>query len=373
MIKKRIYLDYAAATPLDTRVKEEMEKAEKFFGNASSIHSEGSKAKEILEEARKKIAGILGCKSGEIIFTSGGTESDNLAIFGIARKFKKGHIITTKIEHSAVLEPCRQLEKEGFEVTYLPPDKNGFINPEDIKKSLREDTILISVIYANNEIGTIQPIRQISKIKGKAYFHTDACQAAGFLNLKVETLGVDLLTLNAAKIYGPKGIGILYKKSDVKISPLIYGGGQEGGLRSGTESPVLYAGLAEALVLAQENKENGSRRLSDLRDYFIKMVLTEIPNTELNGSSKNRLPNNANFHFKDCNSEELLIKLDLKGIACSSASACSATLCTSSHVIAALNKKNNAETQSLRFSLGRHTNKKDLDYVIKVLCEILKN
>lgn len=370
---KRVYLDYAAATPLDTRVKKEMEKAEKFFGNASSIHGEGAKAKEILDSARKKIAGVLGCKSGEIIFTSGGTESDNLAIFGIARNFKNGHIITTKIEHSAILEPCRQLEKEGFEVTYLSPDKNGFINPEDVKKSLREDTILISVIYANNEIGTIQPIREISKIKGKTYFHTDACQASGFLNLKVETLGVDLLTLNASKIYGPKGVGILYKKLSIKIFPLIYGGGQEGGLRSGTENPVLCAGLAKALEIVEENKKEESQRLSDLRDYFIDKILTEVPNSELNGSSKNRLPNNVNVHFKGCDAEELLIKLDLRGIACSSASACSATLCTPSHVIAALGKKNNAEMQSLRFSMGRNTNKKELDCVIKVLCEILKN
>ena len=368
---KRIYLDYAAATPLDEKVKKAMSEAEKYFGNPSSIHDEGVTAKGILEESRKKIAEVLGCKTGEIIFTFGGTESDNLAIFGTAKHFRKGHIITTKIEHPAVLEPCRQLLKEGFDVTFLNVSKDGFVNPEDIKKSLREDTILISIIYANNEIGTIQPIREISKIKGMAYFHTDACQASEYLNLKVETLGVGMLTLNASKIYGPKGIGILYKKQSVKILPLIYGGGQEGGIRSGTESAVLAVGMAEALEIAQKNRNQESKRLLELRDYFIKKVLTEVSGAELNGSEKNRLPNNANFHFKGCDAETLLVKLDLKGIACSSASACSATMCKPSHVIAALGKES-AAFSSLRFSMGRQTNKNDLDCVIKVLKEVVR-
>lgn len=409
MTKKRINLDCAAATLLDKKVKKAMDEAEKFFGNPSSIHTEGVKAKEVVEDAKKKIGLVLGCKSNELIFTSGGTESDNLAVFGVARRFKKGHIVTSGIEHPAVLEPCKQLEKEGFKVTYIPVDKNGFVNPEDVKKYLCNETILVSVIYANNEIGTIQPIREISKIinefkkskrednlppqppsltkgggRGEGssvqfptsnlqlpYFHTDACQTAGFLNLKVETLGVDLLTLNASKIYGPKGIGILYKKSGIKISPLIYGGGQEGGLRSGTESPVLCAGMAEALVLVQENKKEESRRLLDLRNFFIKRVLAEISNAELNGSIKNRLPNNANFYFKNCNAEELLVKLDLKGIACSSGSACASQFSELSRVILALGKGEEAAKSSVRFSIGRGTNKKELDYVIKVLKEVV--
>ena len=339
-----------------------MDEAEKYFGNPSSIHFEGARAKEILEESRRKIAGILGCKSGEIIFTSGGTESDNLAIQGV-----EGHIVTTTIEHPAILEPS----KKRSDTTYVGVRNDGIVKPEDIKNAIREDTRLVSVIYANNEIGTIQPIREINRIKGKAIFHTDACQASEYLNLKVETLGVDMLTLNASKIYGPKGIGILYKKSNVKISPLIYGGGQEGGIRSGTESVVLAVGLAEALEIAQKNRNQESERLTELRDYFIKTILDQIPNTELNGSIKNRLPNNANFYFKGCSSEELLIKLDLKGIACSSGSACASQFSEPSHVILALDKSEEAAKSSIRFSLGRHTNKKELDYVIKVLCELL--
>lgn len=373
MTKKRIYLDYAASTPLDKNVKKEMDAAESFFGNPSSIHEEGRRAKKIIEESRKKIAEILGAKSGEIIFTSGGTESDNLAIFGVARYFKKGHIITSKIEHSAVLEPCRQLEKEGFKITYLPVDKNGFVNPEDVKRALRDDTILISIIYANNEIGTIQPIREISKTKEKAYFHIDACQASEYLNLKVETLGVDLLTANSSKVYGPKGIGFLYKKSGVKISPEILGGGQEGGMRSGTESIMLAVGLAKALEIAQKKRNKESSRLLKLRNYFIDEVLKNITETELNGSKKDRLPNNVNFYFKNCNAESLVVKLDIKGIACSSGSACSAALCIPSHVITALGKEWNAALSSVRFSLGRQTNKKELDCVIKIICETLKN
>ena len=389
---ERVYLDYAAATPLNAGVKKSMDETQNFFGNPSSIHEEGKKAKEIVERSRKKIAGVLGAKAGEVIFTSGGTESNNLAIFGVAKFFsaeggsasggKNGHIITSKIEHPSVLEPIKELQKDGFNITYIEVNNDGIVNLEDIKKAMRDDTILISIIYANNEIGTIQQIREIGRIIKShkpytvghmPYFHIDACQASEYLNLKVESLGVDLLSANASKIYGPKGVGFLYKKNKVKIYPQILGGGQEDGVRSGTESPELCAGLSRALEIAEENKEKESRRLSELRDYFIEKVLSQISSAELNGSKKNRLPNNINFNFKGCDVENLLVKLDLKGIACSTGSACSSQFADLSHVILALGKGDHAARSSIRFSLGRQTNNEELNYVIKVLCETLKN
>lgn len=366
---KRIYLDYAAATPLDKRVKKAMYEAQNFFGNPSSIHDEGRKAKEIIEQSRKNIAGVLGCKAGEIIFTSGGTESNNLAIFGTAKFFKKGHIITSKIEHPSVLEPIKSLEKDGFEVTYIEAGNDGVVNPKDIEMAIRDDTILISIMYANNEIGTIQPIREISKIKGKAYFHSDACQASEYLNLKVETLGVDLLTLNSSKVYGPKGIGILYKKSGIKLFPQILGGGQETGLRSGTESVSLISGLAKALLLAESQKKEESKRLESLRDYFIQCVLREISVSSLNGHSIKRLPNNANFSFLNIDSESIIIKLDSNGVACSSGSACASQYPSNS---LGTSQKESEARRSVRFSMGRQTNKKELDKVISILKKIIR-
>ncbi|MEK7503110.1 MAG: cysteine desulfurase family protein [Patescibacteria group bacterium] len=369
---KRIYLDYAAATPLDKKVKKAMEPfwARK-FANAGAIHAEGEEAKKAIENARSSAASVLGSKSGEVFFTSGATESNNLALFGIARHFKKGHIITSEIEHPSVLEPCMALEKEGFKITYLKVGADGIVDPEDVKKSLRPDTILASIVYANNKIGTIQPIREIGQIikdyrlKTKNYglfFHTDACQASNYLNLKIESLGVDLLTLNASKIYGPKGVGVLFKKTGVKISPQILGGGHEQGLRSGTPSTPLIVGLAEALVLTQKMKNYESKRLSELRDYFIQQVLKEIPGSKLNGHSKKRLPNNANFSFLQKEAESIIIKLDMMSVASSSGSACE-----SQH-----QKDEKEERYSVRFSLGRHTNKKELNKVIEVLKKIVK-
>jgi cysteine desulfurase len=294
-----------------------------------------TQAKKAIEEASSSIASVLGSKSIEVFFTSGATESNNLAIFGLARRSASEsggkHIITSAIEHPSILEPCKALEKEGFTVTYIEAGEDGIINPEDIKKSLKKDTILVSIVYANNKIGTIQPIKEISKIikdhklRTKDYglvFHTDACQASNYLNLKVETLGVDLLTLNASKIYGPKGIGVLYKKSDVKLLPQILGGGHENGLRSGTLSTPLIVGLAKALVLAQEMKNEEIQRLSELRNYFIKEILKKIPGSKLNGHFQKCLPNNANFSFLSKEGESVIIKLDSMGVASSSGSAC---------------------------------------------------
>ena len=289
MKNKIIYLDHAATTYLDPRVKKEMDKCySDVYGNPGSLHSIGREANELVENYRETIANTLNCKPNEIIFTSGGTESINLAIKGVAFKKEKGHIITSKIEHPAVLDTCRFLEKKGFQVTYLNVDKFGLVNPKDVEKAIKKDTILISIMYANNEIGTIEPIKEMGRIarRNKIIFHTDACQAAGALDLDVNQLNVDLMTLNGSKIYGPKGVGILYKSSGIKLEPLMHGGGQEFGLRSGTENVPGIVGFAKALELAQKDKEKETVRLIKLRDYLITSVLSKIEKSFLNGHPK---------------------------------------------------------------------------------------
>lgn len=381
---KIIYLDHAGATPLDPRVEEVVLGRLKDFGNASSIHAIGRKAKETIEEARRKIAGILHARAEEIIFTGSGTESDNLAIFGIARAYKNlgRHIVTTEIEHHAVLRACQYLEKsEGFKVTYLAVGKNGIVDPEAVKKAIRSDTILVSIMYANNEIGTIQPIAKIGRlirshkqtalfsISVPPYFHTDACQAAGALNLNVQELAVDLMTLNGSKIYGPKGTGCLFLRRGARIKPLILGGSQERGRRAGTENPALLAGLAKALALAERNKEKETRRLIKLRDHIISRILTKIPNSKLNGDAKLRLPNNVNVSFRGIDGEMLMLILDQNGIEISTGAACTVTETGPSHVMKAIN--NPAGWGNLRLTLGRQTTKKDLDYVFGMLADIV--
>lgn len=388
--KKIIYLDYAATTPLDLEVKREMDLVWEKYGNPSSLHSKGYEAKVALDSAREKIAKILGSRIDEVIFTSGGTESDNLAIFGYARanKSKGNHIIVSAIEHHAVLEPAHQLEKEGFDVTYLPVSKDGIIDLEVFKKSLRPETILVSIMYANNEIGTIQPISAIAEVISKwkleikkeklpitnyqlPVLHSDACQAAGFLDLNIKNLGVDMMTINAGKIYGPKGVGILYVKKGLQIEPMIYGGGQEFGLRAGTENVAAIAGLANALEMAQQLKEKESKRLLELRNYLINRILKEIPKTRLNGSRENRLPNNMNISFLAIEGESLILYLDQAGICASTGSACTSKNLEPSHVILALGEPHEVAHSSLRLTLGRDTTKEDLDYVMKVLPEIV--
>ncbi|PIR67143.1 MAG: cysteine desulfurase NifS [Parcubacteria group bacterium CG10_big_fil_rev_8_21_14_0_10_36_14] len=381
---KNIYLDNAATTKVrDDVLTEILPFFNDKFGNPSSFHGSGKVAKDSIESAREKIAKILNCRIGEIIFTGGGTESDNLAILGTARanKGKGGHIITLKIEHPAVLEACKELEKEGFEITYLPVGKDGIIKLDELKKALRKDTILVSIMYANNEIGTIQPIKEIAKIirdntKKKEtsfpYFHTDACQAAGALDLDIQKLGVDMLTLNGSKIYGPKGVGTLFVKKSIKLQPLIFGGGQESGLRGGTESVPSIVGLAKALELAQAEKEKESVRLIKLRDYFIKELLGQIRGAELNGDIKFRLPNNINISIPRVEGEAMVLYLDSKGIYCSTGSACSSSSLKPSHVLLAIGRSHEMAHNSLRFTLGRDTKKSDLDYVIAVLPEIVK-
>lgn len=378
MSDKRIYLDNAATT----RVEEEVVNAmlpyftEK-FGNASSPHATGREAREDMEEARAKVASLIGAKAEEIIFTSGGTESDNLAIKGVfeALSGKGKHIITSTIEHHAVLYTCEYMEKAfGAEVTYVPVDENGLVNPEDIKKAIRPDTILITIMFANNEVGVIQPIAEIGAIakERKIVFHTDAVQAAGALKIDVDELNVDLLSMTAHKIYGPKGIGALYVRKGTKIKAQMHGGSHERHLRAGTESVSQIIGFAKACELAGKHLEDDTKRLTELRDYAIKNILSNIPHSRLNGDAVKRLPNNINMSFSFIEGESLLLMLDMKGISCSSGSACTSGSLDPSHVLLALGLDHETAHGSLRLSLGRHSTKEEIDYLLKELPAIVE-
>ena len=379
---KDIYLDYAATTYIDPRVLSKMRPyLTGVYGNASSLYFLGQQARAAIEKARQETGKILGVSPKEIIFTGSGTESDNLAIFGVARahKDKGNHIIVSKIEHKAVLESAKKLEKDGFRVTYLNIDSNGIVKLNELQKAINKKTILVSIMYANNEIGTIQPLREISEIIGKSRkqnllpaFHTDACQAAGALNLKINNLGVDLLTLNGSKIYGPKGVGCLYVNRNYKIEPLIVGGSQEMGLRAGTENPALIVGFSEALKLAEKLKKTETPRLKKSRDYFIKKILKAIPRCRLNGHPVKRLPNNVNISFSGAEGEAMVLKLDQAGISVSTGSACTSSDLTASHVLLALGLRSELAHGSLRLTLGRKTAKKDLDYVLKILPPVVE-
>ena len=373
---KPIYLDYAAATPLDPVVLKAMQPYfSKIYANPSSIHDAGKKAKEAVDQARITIAKLIGLQPKEIIFTSGGTESVNLALQGIARQKGKGHIITSQIEHEAVLETCQYLEQHGFTVTYLPVDQEGIISVPALEKSIRKDTILISIIYANNEIGTIQPISAIRKIAQTSNipFHTDACQAAGALDLNMQHLGVDLLSLNASKMYGPKGIGLLSVRSGIQLTPLIFGGGQEFNLRSGTENVPAIVGFAKALELAVKQQKKENERLISLQNYFIQEIQKRISNTTLNGHPTERLPNNVNILFKGVDNETLLHYLNQQEIYASSGSACTAQEMQPSHVLKAIGMSEKDALSSIRFTLGKYTTEKELQYVLQVLAEIVSS
>jgi len=373
---KEIYLDYAATTPVDERVLQEMmDYFTKIYGNPSSFHNKGMEAKNAVDNARDRIAKILNCSSKEVIFTSGGTESINFALKGIAfaNKERGNHIITSRIEHHATLNVCRYLEKKGFEITYLDVDKDGIINPIDVEKSITDKTILISIMYANNEIGVIEPIEEIGKIARRKgiYFHTDACQAAGFLELDVNKLGVDLLNLNGSKIYGPKGIGLLYIKRGVEIEPFVHGGGQEFGIRSGTENVPSIIGLAKALELTHEEMQKNNLKLINLRDFFIKKLL-KIPKSRLNGHHEKRLPNNVNISFLDVEGEAMLLHLNEKGIYASTGSACASQSLETSHVLRAIGLPYEASHGSLRFTLGNKTTISDIENVLSILPNIIE-
>ncbi|MEA3378861.1 MAG: cysteine desulfurase family protein [Nanoarchaeota archaeon] len=372
---KEIYLDNAATTPVVKLVKKEMDKYfSKEFGNPGSFNSFGLRAKKALDKARNEVAKILNAKPEEIIFTGSGTESINLALQGIARANKGKHIITSQIEHPSVLETCKFLETQGYEITYIKVDKYGILSLEELKKSIREDTILISIMYANNEIGSIQPIKEAAEIaaRNKIYFHTDACQASGALDLDISVLGVDLMTLNGSKIYGPKGVGILFIKKGTRIKPLIFGGGQEFGLRSGTENVPNIIGFAKALQIAQQNQAKENKRLIFLRDKLITGLLS-IDETILNGHPTKRLPNNANVAFLNAEGESILAHLNEKGICAASGSACSSKDLKASHVITATGYPPEVAHGSIRFTLGRMTKSKDLKKLLSVLPQIIKN
>ncbi|KKS43539.1 hypothetical protein A3H03_03240 [Candidatus Kuenenbacteria bacterium RIFCSPLOWO2_12_FULL_42_13] len=386
-----IYLDHAATTPLDKEVARVMaDFAVKKFGNPSSLYKLGRAAAGVVHESRVSVAKILNCSPEEIIFTAGGTESDNMAIFGIANQFlataKNYHLITTNIEHAAVLNSFKALEKKGFAVTYLPVDKYGLIADREVMKALRPNTLLVSIMYANNEIGAIEPIAKIAHIV-KNYrhiqrvdtiskeprfpvFHTDGCQAAGYLELNVENLGVDLMTLNGSKIYGPKQTGILYKNKNIKLEPLLYGGEQEFGLRPGTENVSGIVGFAKSLELVSQSKNKETPRLTKLRDYFI-MELLKIPNTALNGHPTLRLPNNINVSFLGIEGESIMLKLDRENIYVSTGSACHSLSLEPSHVILALGQSAEYAHGSIRFTMGKSTTKKELEQVLKILPKIV--
>lgn len=379
---KKIYLDHASTTPIGKKVARVMAVCQaKIYGNATSLHRVGREAKTELIKARKTISQILNCKPEEIVFTGSGTESDNLAILGASRAVKNGEIsgifptvIVSTIEHHAVLHSAEQLEKEGYKVLKLKVDKDGIVDLAELERNITSDTVLVSIMYANNEIGTIQPIKEIAKIikqkNPKTLFHTDACQATGYLDLNVQNLGVDLMTVNGSKIYGPKGIGVLYVKSGVKMEPIIWGGGQERGLRSGTENIISIVGMAEALKISDVKRKSESDKETKLRDYFIKQVLAKIPKVVVNGSLEKRLPNNINISILDIEGEAMLLWLDKYGVCCSTGSACDSQSLEPSHVILALGKPYEYANGALRFTLGRSTTKKDLDYVLKVLPKI---
>jgi cysteine desulfurase len=377
----RIYLDNAAATPLDHRVKRAMDPfLTDEYGNAGGLYLEGRHAKDALDSARERVASIFNCKPAEIVFTSGGTEGDALALIGVAHAKKHGHIITTKIEHHAVLETCEALEREGFEVTYVEVESNGIVDPKKIEAAIRKDTFLVSVMYANNEIGTIQPIKECSNILKKIemslghkiLFHTDACQASEYLDLDVQKLGVDLMTINGSKVYGPKGVGALYIRSGIQIKPMLYGGAQEGKRRAGTENIASIVGLSVALERAESRKQREVKRLSLLRDYFISRLTTEIKRTILNGDPNLRLPNNVNVSILDIEGEATILYLDNYGVACSTGSACTSESLDPSHVILALGRPYEHAHASIRFSLGRMTKKSDIDFVMKKLPKVVE-
>ncbi|TYP59899.1 cysteine desulfurase NifS [Thermosediminibacter litoriperuensis] len=376
---KRIYMDHAGTTPMRKEVLEAMLPyfTEK-FGNASTVYSYGREAKATIEEAREKVARLVGADPREIFFTSGGTESDNWAIRGIAHanKDKGNHIITTSIEHHAVLHTCEDLEKEGFKVTYLPVDRYGLVKVEDVINAITDETILVTIMHANNEIGTIEPISEIGqalkKLDRKVYFHTDAVQTVGKIPVKVDELGVDLLSISAHKIYGPKGVGALYIRKGTRIKPFMTGGAQENKRRAGTENVPGIVGLGKAAELAERELEDHYKKLSHLRDKLIKGIMEKIPHVILNGHPTQRLPHNVNLCFEYIEGESLLLNLDMKGICASSGSACTSGSLEPSHVLLAIGLPHEIAHGSLRLTLGRDNTEEDVDYVLEVLPGIVE-
>jgi len=372
-----IYLDHAATTPVKPEVLEAMLPyfTDK-FGNASSIYSIGRESKKAIEEARDKVAMALGAQPKEIFFTGSGTEADNWAIKGVAyaNRQKGNHIITTAIEHHAVLHTCQYLESDGFEVTYLPVDENGMVSPEQVRNAIKPNTTLITIMFANNEIGTIQPIAEIGKIaKEKGiYFHTDAVQAVGNLHINVDEMNIDLLSLSAHKFYGPKGVGALYIRKGTKTISFLHGGAQERGRRASTENVAGIVGLGKAIEIATQNIDQYNKKLIELRDRTIDEVLKRIPFVRLNGHRHKRLPGNVNFSFEFIEGESLLLMLDMKGIAASSGSACTSGSLDPSHVLLAIGLPHEIAHGSLRLTFGEDNTQEHVDYLLEVLPPIVE-
>lgn len=372
--KPQIYLDHASTTYVDPRVMAAMLPyfSEK-YGNPSSLHQKGIETKIAVDTARETVAKILNCKAREIIFCGSATEANNLAIFGTAKaqEHRGKHLITSKVEHSSVRIPFEQLEKEGFKVTFLDTDKYGMMDPKTLQQAITKETTLVSIIYGNNEIGTIEPIPELAEIcrKNNVAFHTDAAQC-NYENLNVEDLKIDLMTLNGSKMYGPKGIGVLYKKDSLKIKPLIYGGGHENGLRAGTLNVPLIVGFAKALELARNEAAKETKRLIVLRDKLIEGLLKKIPQAKLNGHPTQRLANNVNIVIPEINAQELLLHLNEAGIFVSSGSACKTGIEKPSQILLAIGLPAHHVHSSLRMTLGKKTTEKDINYVIETLPKI---
>ncbi len=370
---KRIYMDHAATTPVDSEVAAAMKPyLSNSFGNASSLHSFGQDAKEAMEESRAAIARAIGAEADSIIFTSGGTESDNMALKGVLRK--GDHLITSTIEHHAILHTAQFLESQGVQATYLKVDKHGMANPADVEAAIRPNTRLVSIMHANNEIGTIEPVAEIGKIckNHGILFHTDAVQTFGKLPIDVDKMNTDMLSASAHKLYGPKGTGLLYLRSGTKITPLLHGGGHERGMRSGTENVAGIVGFAKATGLAVKGMENENERLKRLSERLCKMVL-QIPDSHFNGHPTKCLPGINNFRFSGIEGESLVIHLDMTGVAASTGSACSSRSLEPSHVLMAIGLKHAEAHGSLRLSLGKGNTAADVNYVAGVLPEIVEN
>jgi len=387
----RVYLDFNATTPVEPEVLDAMLPFfSTEFGNAASIHTFGQKSRAAVETAREKVAALIGARPQEIVFTSGGTESDNHAIFGVvlqpllqARSEVEGsvahgavrsgeigrHIITTAIEHEAVLNACQALEKEGVAVTYLPTDHEGQIDLEELRRAIRPETILITIMHANNELGTIQPLEEIGRMAAEAdvYLHSDAVQSAGKIPIDVNALGVDLLSLSGHKLYAPKGIGALYVRGGTRLRQLLYGGHHQRGFRPGTENVAGIVGFGKAAEIARKSLAETAQRVSTLRDNLERGLLHRVPHSRVNGGAAPRTPNTANLVFPGVEGEALLIALDLRGLACSTGAACSSGAVEPSHVLTAIGLPPEEARASLRFSLGRHTTSADLDFALNVV------
>ncbi len=374
---RRVYFDNNASTPVDREVLETMLPyfAEN-FGNASSIHSPGQHARKAVEHAREQVAALLGARAAEITFTSGGTESDNLAILGIvnADERPRKHVITTQIEHSAVLQTCRALEAQGVEVTYLPVNSDGLVDPDAVRRAIRPETVLVSVMHANNELGCVQPVEEIGRIAAEAdvYFHVDAVQSAGKIPISVEQLGADLLAISAHKIYGPKGVGALFIRKGARLKPLLFGGKDTRVHRPGTENVAGIVGLGKAAEIALNKLQAEGERLHTLRDRLEKGLLAAIPYARVNGAHAPRTPNTANLSFSFIEGESMVIALDLKGIACSTGAACSSGAVEPSHVLTAIGLPADQARGSMRFSLGRLNTDEDVDFALRVIPEAVQ-